>query len=270
MWEACLATPIREKKGSQEWTAPLRSTKKSAAFASSIRIRKLGMPRELYFSGSLKMHGLGTMRGGGYSVLKKNRIKGDVIKANVDGFDFVLKQMKPGKHAMAKILKSLVCGGNAFRLFRKMNFAFSCGFHRAAEIFLAAERHVAGCVVESFVVMAYVRGVSVTRENAAKYGCEVAEIVDELHRFGIIHGDVCPDNFIVEEKTGILKCIDVSGKFSTPMARGYDLYSVASRFSQPFPERHLGMRLWMLREKARTNLRRLRLKLFRRNERDDA
>ncbi|MGN0835631.1 MAG: lipopolysaccharide core heptose(II) kinase RfaY [Candidatus Spyradosoma sp.] len=208
--------------------------------------------------------------GRGYQMLKEDKSKGNVIKASVDGFDFVLKQMKPGKHAMTKTLKSLVCGGNAFRLFRKMNFAFSCGFHRAAEIFLAAEKRVAGCVIESFVVMEYVQGASVTRENAAEYGCEVAEIVDELHRFGIIHGDVCPGNFIVEERTGILKCIDVSGKFSTPMARGYDLYSVASRFSQPFPERHLGMRLWMLREKIRTNLRRLRFKLFRRKERDDA
>lgn len=141
------------------------------------------------------------------------------------GKKYIFKLDKRDRHRFDYLAQSFFCGSNAFRLMRTLHKAFSSGFRGAAEIFLVADKRRLGCTLHSFFLQEYVEGNDLQNtppEFYKNYCAEAEEIIKTLHKFGCAHGDAHRGNFILEERTGHLKTIDIGGKIPSPPQKATD------------------------------------------------
>lgn len=138
---------------------------------------------------------------------------------------YVLKLDKRDRHRFDYLAQSFFFGSNAFRLMRALNKAFSRGFRGAPELFCVADSRRFGCTRHSFFFKEYADGepCSAFPREVRDALCEkVRRIIATLHACGVTHGDAHPGNFIFEEKSGVLKTIDIGGKMPTPVQKATD------------------------------------------------
>ncbi|MBR5621716.1 MAG: hypothetical protein IKW49_00855 [Opitutales bacterium] len=161
-------------------------------------------------------------------------LTGKVWKIEFCGRTYVLKHDLRKRHRFEFLVQSFFCGSNATRLLRKLDGAADgeSGEHPAVRVFLAADKIRYRCVLESFVLMEFVRGkgVNLMRDGKSVYGKACADAIRWLHARDLVHGDVHPGNFIVEDGSGRVRVIDISGKRATAYQRGFDKFRVGREF----------------------------------------
>lgn len=167
-----------------------------------------------------------------------NGTTGPVYRIEYCGQTYILKHDLRRKHRFEFLVQSFFVGSNATRLLRKLDrakFPFPGGAP-AARIFLSADKIRCRCVLESFVLMEFIRGKEIYAipDGRVAYGTSCAEIVRWLHACDLVHGDVHCGNFMVENETGRVRVIDISGKRATAYQRAFDKIRV---------EEHFGVRL---------------------------
>lgn len=74
------------------------------------------------------------------------------------------------------------------------------------------------------------KGVNLIRDGKSVYGKACADAIRWLHARDLVHGDVHPGNFIVEDGSGRVRVIDISGKRATAYQRGFDKFRVGREF----------------------------------------
>lgn len=167
-----------------------------------------------------------------------NGTTGIVRKIEVEGGGYIIKHDLRKKHRFEFLVQSFFVGSNATRQLRKLDKAGAALYEGdgAARVFLTADRICCRCVLESFVLMEYVKGREIYSipDGRVRYGSRCAKIVSNLHEHDLVHGDIHPGNFMLDDTSGLIRAIDISGKRATAYQRAFDKIRV---------EEHFGIRL---------------------------
>lgn len=165
------------------------------------------------------------------------RRTGPVYKIEFAGKKYVLKSDLRQRHRTDYLVQSFFRGSNAFRLLQSMEKALekSPNERGVARVFLAADlrdRFIGRIVFQCFVLMEFVDGreVGTIPDGIKTYGNECARILRWMHANKMVHGDAHPGNFMVENGTGTVRAIDISGKKPTRGQMAFDRIRLEKQF----------------------------------------
>ena len=197
--------------------------------------------------------------------LKAGGDTGPVYEIEFGGKKYVLKIDLRQRHRRDYLVQSFFRGSNAFRLLRKMERALekSPGERGIARVFLAADKRdpvIGRIVFQSCVLMEFIDGKEIAQipGGAETYGGECLRILHWMHDNGMVHGDVHPGNFMIENATGTVRAMDISGKAPTRGQKAFDIVHFEEKFGVPADRHNLSYFLVRLGLKYRRFSRRLR------------
>lgn len=100
----------------------------------------------------------------------------------------------------------------------------AAGEHFMPTIYVAADRRIFGVSVESYLLTEFISGTDVGKMPnwRERYGDACARCIAACHRYGIVHGDVHPGNFMVENETERVYVVDIAGKKATGISKAID------------------------------------------------
>lgn len=131
-----------------------------------------------------------------------------IMKTEIAGTPVVVKQ-EFFIFRFDRTLKAFFFGSDTRNIFRVSERAWTRGFRKIPQAFLAAERFSAGILRETISLTEFLDGSALPQTLSDSQKEETENLIRECHSNGVISGDICPDNFLMTPHG--LKLIDFRG-----------------------------------------------------------